>query len=337
MRRMPRGLSHLALGAALLVLLVVARATLDPVAALAQQREPARIGVLTEGWGPTPATVGLRDGLQALGYREGEQFHLGVRFTQGDIGALLPAARDLLAAGSDVIFAPSTNAARAAQQATTVTPIVFAEVVGDPVKFGLVRSFARPGANITGVSTQAIELTSKRLELFKELVPGLKRVLLVYDPSDSDGVAGAQAYREAARHLGILLVERTPRSQGEAREVIARVRRSEVDGIVTSPSGMALNIPGAVLETALRNQVPTMFNAAFWVERGALAGYGPDFYESGRQAARLVFKILKGEKPESIPVEQNSRIDFAINLKTAKALKLNIGQGLLQRADRLFE
>ena len=337
MRRIPRGPSHILIGRALLVLVGVAGVTLGSVAALAQQREPARIGVLTEGWGPTPATVGLRDGLQALGYREGEQFHLGVRFTQGDIGALLPAARDLVAAGSDIIFAPSTNAARAAQQATTSTPIVFAEVVGDPVKFGLVRSFAHPGANITGVSTQAIELTSKRLELFKGLVPGLRRVLLVYDPSDSDAVAGAQAYRDAARQLGILLVERTPRSQEEAREVIARSRRSEVDGIVISPSGMALNIPGAVLEIASRQQLPTMFNAAFWVERGALAGYGPDFYESGRQAARLVVKILKGEKPESIPVEQNSRIDFAINLKTAKALKLDIGQGLLQRADRLFE
>jgi putative ABC transport system substrate-binding protein len=107
------------------------------------------------------------------------QFHIGVRFTQGDVGALPLAARELVAAGSDVIFATTTSAARAAQQATTVTPIVFAEIVGDPVKLGLVRSFARPGGNMTGVSTLAIELNSKRLELFKELVPGLKRVLLI--------------------------------------------------------------------------------------------------------------------------------------------------------------
>lgn len=319
------------------MLLVVAGVTLDPGAGWAQRREPIRIGVLTDGWGPTPGTVGLRDGLQALGYREGEEFHIGVRFTQGNIGALPSAARELLAAGSDIIFATTTNAAKAAQHATTVTPIVFAELVGDPVKLGLVRSFARPGANITGVSTQAIELTSKRLELFKELVPGLKRVLLVYDPSDPDGIAGAQAHREAARHLGILLVERTPRTQMEAREAIARVRRSEVDGILASPSGVALNIPGAILDAASRQQVPTMFSGTYWVERGGLAGYGPDYYESGRQAARLVFKILKGEKPESIPVEHNSRIEFAINLKAAKALKLELGQGLLQRADRLFE
>lgn len=115
--------------------------------AWAQRREPVKIGVLTDSWGPTPATVGLRDGLQALGYREDEQFHIGVRFTRGDIGALPLAARELVAAGSDVIFATTTNAARAAQQATTATPIVFAEIVGDPVKLGLVHSFARVGTS----------------------------------------------------------------------------------------------------------------------------------------------------------------------------------------------
>jgi putative ABC transport system substrate-binding protein len=316
--------------------LVIFGAALDALAAWAQRSDPARIGVLTEGWGPTPATVGLRDGLQALGYREGEQFEIGIRFTQGNVGALPAAARELLAAGSHLIFATSTNAARAAQQATATTPIVFAEAVGDPVKLGFVRSFARPGGNMTGVSTLAIELNSKRLELFKELVPGLKRVLVVLDPTDVDGVAALHVYREAARQLGIQLVERTPRSQEEAREVIAQARRPEVDGIVVTPS-MALNIPGALLDAAVRHQVPTMFNATFWVERGALAGYGPDFYESGRQAARLVFKILKGEKPEGIPVETNPRIEFAINLKAARGLNLKIDQALLLRADRIIE
>jgi putative tryptophan/tyrosine transport system substrate-binding protein len=224
-----------------------------------------------------------------------------VRFTQGDVVALLPAARDLVSAGSDIIFATSANGARAAQQATSVIPIVFAEVVGDPVKLGLVRSFSRPGGNVTGVSTLAIELIPKRLEIFKELVPGLKRVLLIYDPSDADGVASVGAYREAAKHLGIQLVEKTPRSQEEAREAVARVRRSDVDGIVAPASGLALNIPGAVLDATARRQMPTMFGGSFWVERGGLVGYGPDYYESGRQAARIVFKILKGEKPESIP------------------------------------
>ncbi len=238
----------------MLLLLVVAR--LEPQPAWAQRSQPAKIGVLTDSWGPTPGTIGLRDGLQALGYREAEHFDLGVRFTQGDVAALPKAARDLVAAGSDIIFATSTNAARAAQQVTTATPIVFAEVTGDPVKLGLVQSFARPGGNITGVSAMTIELNPKRLEILKELVPRLKRVLLVYDPADPDGVAGAGAYREAARRLGIQLVEKTPRSQEEAREAITKIRRPDVDAIVFPLSGLALNIPGVVLDATSRQQLP---------------------------------------------------------------------------------
>jgi putative ABC transport system substrate-binding protein len=320
----------------LLGVIALSGLALDPATTSAQRKEPARIGVLTEGWGPTPATVGLRDGLQALGYREDEHFQLGVRFTQGDVGALPGAAKDLIAAGTDVIFATSAHAAIAARRATTTKPIVFAEVVGDPVKLGLVRSFARPGANVTGVSSLADELGPKRLEIFKELVPGLKRVLFVYDPNAPINVAAALALRDAARQLGLVLLERTPRSPEEASQVVASVRRSDVDGIMAPPS-MALNIPGAMLDAATRQRIPTMFNAAFWVERGALAGYGPDFYESGRLAARLVFKILNGASPESIPVENHSRIELVINLKVAKTLKLLPGPTLLQRADRLIE
>src|SRR5262245_4004314 len=149
----------------LLVVIALSCGALAPVAATAQRKEPAKIGVLTEGWGPTPAAVGLRDGLKALGYREDEHFQIGVRFTQGDVGALAGAAKELVAAGSDLIFAVSANAALAARRATTAKPIVFAEVVGDPVKLGLVQSFARPGANVTGVSSLAVELSAKRLEL----------------------------------------------------------------------------------------------------------------------------------------------------------------------------
>jgi ABC-type uncharacterized transport system substrate-binding protein len=128
-----------------LLILAVSGGVLGVPAVWAQRKEPVRIGVLTDSWGVTPATIGLRDGLQVLGYREDEHFHLGIRFTRGDIGALPAAARELVAAGSDIIFATSTSAARAAQQATMVKPIVFAEVASDPVRQGLVRSFARPG------------------------------------------------------------------------------------------------------------------------------------------------------------------------------------------------
>ena len=309
----------------------------DSREASAQLKTPVKIGVLTESWGPTPATIGLRDGLQALGYREDQHFHIGVRFTQGDVETFPAAVRDLLDAGADLIFATTASAAIAAQQVATAKPIVFAEVVGDPVKLGLVRSFARPGANITGVTSLVVELASKRLELFKELVPGLKRILFAYDARDPVSVAAAEVHRDAARRLGLVLVERTPRTQEEARQVIGRARRPEVDGILSPPAGPALNIQGAILDVAARHQLPTMFIAAYWVEQGALASYGPDLYQSGRQAARLVAKIMAGEPPASIPVEMNSRIEFALNLRVAKELKLQPAAIVLQRADRLIE
>src|SRR5499426_4014459 len=140
-----------------------------------ERAQPIKIGVLTSSWGPTPMTVGLRDGLLELGYRENEQFVLGVRFTQGDLTALPAAARELVQYGVDIIFASEADPAKAAQMATTRIPIVFSEV-DDPVGLGLIQSFARPGGNITGVTDLQFELIPKRLELFHEIIPGLKRV-----------------------------------------------------------------------------------------------------------------------------------------------------------------
>jgi ABC-type uncharacterized transport system substrate-binding protein len=302
----------------------------------AERTGPVKIGALTHSWGATPQMVGLRDGLLALGYREGEQFVIGVRFTQGDPSLLPQAAQGLIRDGADILFPTDANSARAAQKATTRVPIVFAAVVGDPVELGLVRSFARPGGNVTGVTDGDLELNPKRLEIFKDLIPGLKRVLLVYDPSDPHAAAAARAYRDGARQLGVVLVEKPVRTEAEARATLARLRRAEVDGILTPPT-TSLNIPGVVLEATAERGLPAMFNAAFMVERGGLVSYGPDWYESGRQAARLVDKIVKGEDPGQIPVEVNPKVELAINMRTAKALKLVIPPSVLQRANRLIE
>jgi putative tryptophan/tyrosine transport system substrate-binding protein len=280
--------------------------------------------------------VGLRDGLLALGYREGEHFVIGVRFTQGDTAALPAAARDLVRSGVDIIFATDANAARAAQVATNRIPIVFAAVVGDPVELGLVQSFARPGGNITGVTDADIELSAKRLEIFKEMLPGLKRVLFSYNPSDAYAAAAARVYRDAARHLGVILLEKPVRTEEEAQTAMSQLRKAEVDGIV-APSSSSLNVPGFVLEATSQRAIPTMFNAAFFVERGGLASYGPGLHESGRQAARLLDKIVKGEDPGRIPVEANPTIELVINMKVARALKLTIAPAVSQRANRLIE
>jgi putative ABC transport system substrate-binding protein len=277
--------------------------------------------------------VGLRDGLLALGYREGEQFVIGVRFTQGNASLLPEAAQGLIRDGAHILFPTDANSARAAQKATTGVPIVFAAVVGDPVELRLVRSFARPGGNVTGVTDGDLELNPKRLEIFKDLIAGLKRVLFSYDPSDPHAAAAARAYRDGARQLGVVLVEKPVRTEAEAR---ATLRKAEVDGILTPPT-TSLNIPGVVLEATAERSLPAMFNAAFMVERGGLVSYGPDWYETGRQAARLVDKIVKGEDPGQIPVEVNRKVELAINMKTAKALRLLIPPSVLQRASRLIE
>ena len=294
---------------------------------------PIRIGVLTPSWGPPPQVVGLRDGLVELGYSEGSQFVIGVRFTQGDIMALPAVARELVKLGPDLIFAHRDSAAKAAQMATTRIPTVFAGV-NDPVGIGLIKSFARPGGNITGVTDLELSLAPKRLEIFHEVVPGLKRVLFPYDPADTYSVAGVKVYREAARRLGIVLVEKTLRTEKEAQAVLNRVQKGEIDGILR-PASSSLNIPGFILEAAAKRKIPTMFNAVFMVEQGALSSYGPDEYETGRQAARLVDKILKGANPAEIPVEVNTKIRFAINMKVAKALGLVIAPEVLYQADQL--
>jgi putative ABC transport system substrate-binding protein len=300
----------------------------------AERVRPFRIGVLTASWGPTPGVVGLRDGLLALGYREHEQFDIGVRFTQGDLSALPAAARQFVHYGVDLIFAADDASAKAAQRTTTQIPIVFTGL-SDPVALDLVASFARPGGNITGVADLRRELNPKRLELFHQLVPGLKRVLCLYDGHDVFSEAAVGMYRHAARQLDIVLVEKPVHTEAEARAAIADVRTGDVQGIV-QPLTLSLNIPGLLLEVATQRGIPTMFDIEFYVESGGLASYGADGYESGRQAARLVDKILKGEAPAKIPVEVNNRIKFVINLKTAKALGLTIPLEMLYRADRLI-
>ena len=302
----------------------------------AQPQRLIRIGALTESWGPTPAIVGLREGLKELGYRENEHFVIGVRFTQGDPAELPAAAQELVRHGVDIIVTSEAgNAAKAAQAATSRIPIVFIGGI-DPVELGLVKSYARPGGNVTGVADLGVELIPKRLDLFQQLVPGLKRVLLVYDATSDYAFAQLNAFREAARRLGLTLVEKPVRSQDAAQAVLGGVRRQEIDGIL-GPRSLSLNIPGFVLEAGIRQAIPTMFHTAFFVERGGLIGYAPSTQALGAQAARLVDKILKGANPATLPVEQPTKFDLLINLETAKVLGLTVPPSLLLQADRVID
>jgi putative ABC transport system substrate-binding protein len=300
---------------------------------------PARlikIGALSDSWGPTSVIVGLRDGLQELGYQENKDFVIGVRFTQGNAAELPAAARDLVRHAVDIIVAHGGgSAAKAAQTATQRIPIVFAGV-SDPVGLGLVKSFARPGGNLTGIADLETELAPKRMEIFREIVPGLKRVLLVYDATNADAVEKLAIYRDAARRLGLALLERPVRSEEEARAALTGIRKGEADGLL-SPQVLALNIPGLINEIASKQAIPTMFHHSFFTEQAGLASYSASIHELGRQAARLVDKILKGAKPADLPVEQPTKFELVVNLKTAKALGIKVPQSVLVRADRVIE
>jgi len=322
----------------LLVLLWLIGEGLAPSPALAQPRAtPILIGALTEAWGPTPSIVGLRDGLVAMGHREDRDFVIGVRFTGGDAAALPAAAKQLVERGADILVSGGggANEARALQMATDRIPIVFMSG-SDPVGAGLVQSFARPGGNVTGVADLDVELAPKRLEIFRELIPGLKRVLFAYDAGDPFIVSQLDGYRAASRRLGLTLVERPVHTQTEAGAALGSVRKGEVDGIL-SPRFLSLNIPGFIIEAGLRHAIPTMLHASFHVEQGGLASYAANLYQLGGHAARLVDRIIKGARPADIPVEQVTQFELVVNRKTAKAVGITIPPALLLRVDRFIE
>jgi putative ABC transport system substrate-binding protein len=324
-------------GRSLLLLLGAAIMIAGPTvrAIEAQSARLVKIGALTESWGPTPSIAGLRDGLQELGYRENHDFVIGVRFVQGNISELPEAAHALVRHSVDVIVTTGDSAIQAAHSATTRIPIVFMGA-SDPVGAGFVKSFGRPGGNITGIADLELELVPKRMEIFRELIPGLKRVLLIYDATNPVALARLKMHRDAADRLGLTLIERPVRKEEEARTVLSAVRPAVADGIF-APRLLSLNIPGLILEIAPKQGVPTMFDDAFYVERAGLASYAANFYGLGRQAARLVDKIVKGARPGDVPVEQPTRFELAINLKTARALGILIPQSVLLRADRIIE
>jgi len=299
-----------------------------------ERPKPIRIGALTDSWGPTPGVIGLRDGLTDLGYRENRDFVIGVRFTEGNIAALPQAARELVKQGVDILFTNNPAPAKAAQQATKSIPIVFYGA-GDPIGLGLIKSFSHPGGNMTGVTDLDLELDSKRLEIFKEMIAGLTRILFPYDKADAFSVTQANVFRESARRLKVTLIEKPILHADEAKAIFDDLKRTEVHGIMV-PRSLSFNIPGLAVEVTGQKRIPTMFFGPWYVDQGGIASYGPDFYKSGRQASRLVDKILKGTDPREIPVEVNNDIEFVVNLKVATALGIKITPEALYRATRVI-
>jgi putative tryptophan/tyrosine transport system substrate-binding protein len=315
-----------------------------PLAADAQQpAKVARIGYLVTGSLESPETRvvldAFRQGLRDHGYVEGRNIIVEYRAADGKIERFQDLATELVRFKVDLIVAATTVAARAAQQATITIPIVV-PVMGDPVGDGLVASLARPGGNITGLTFLGPELVPKRLELLKEALPKVSRVAGLWHPgafserTTQDMLKHGEA---AAKTLGVQLQLVGVRGPDELDRAFSTMIKERADALIVFPSPMLFNERKRIVGLAARHRLPTMSIAREWVELGGLIAYGASITDLNRRAGTYVDKILKGARPADLPVEQPTKFDLVINLKTAKALGLTIPQSLLRRADEVIQ
>ena len=302
----------------------------------AQQSKVYRVGVIHQG-GPYGAVVdGLRDGLRQLGYEEGKQIRLEIRDTKSDPKLVEEAARIFERERVNLIYVVTTAVATPVKNVTSKSPIVFA-VGSDPVASGLVQSFGKPGGRLTGVQYSATDLTGKRLEILKEMLPKLSRVLIIYNPNNRMSVEAAALAREAARHFGVQLVERHATSVEELRQRVGALKANEADAYFYISDAMVTSHAQLVIDMAMSKKLPTMFSEQNLVAMGGLASYGQNFHETGRLSAKYVQKVLTGAPPGDLRVEIVDKFELVINLKTAKQIGLTIPPNVLARADKVIK
>jgi putative tryptophan/tyrosine transport system substrate-binding protein len=313
---------------------------------LAEAQQPGRIpriGYLVTGSLDSPETRVLldafRQGLSEHGYVEGQNIVIEYRAADGKIERLPGRANELARLNIDLIVAGNTPAARAAQQATTTIPIV-APVMGDPVGDGLVASLARPGGNITGLTFLGPELVPKRLELLREALPRVSRVAALWHP----GAFGERATRDmlketetAARTLGMQLRLVGARGPDELDGAFSTMTRERAEALIVFPSPMLFNERRRIVDLAAKHRLPSMFGAREFVELGGLIGYGASINDLIRRGANHVDKIPKGAKPADLPVEQPTKFELVINLKTAKQIGVTFPQSVLFQADKVIK
>jgi len=302
----------------------------------AQQAKVYRVGVIHQG-GPYKAVVdGLRDGLRQSGMEEGKHFVLDIRDAKGDLKAVEDAARNFEHEKANLIYAVTTSAVTAVKNVTSKSPIVFA-VGSDSVASGLVQSFGKPGGRLTGVQYSATDLTGKRLEILKEMLPKLSRVVIIYNPNNRMSVEAAGLAREAARHLGVQLIERQATSVEELRQRVGALKAKEADAYFYISDAMVTTQAQLVIDMAMSKKLPTMFAEQNLVTMGGLASYGQNFHETGRLSAKYVQKIMTGTPPGDLRVEIVDKFELVINLKTAKQIGLTIPPNVLARADKVIK
>ena len=279
----------------------------------------------------------FRQGLRDLGYEEGKKLEIEYRWAQGHDERLPALASELVRLNPDVLVTHATPGIRAAQQATTTIPIVMG-ISADPVRLGFVKSLARPGGNITGVATMQFDLAAKRLELFKEAIPTLRHVAVLLNPANPVVREDLRQMEVAGGKLGVKLRPFDLAGEPAALQtVFAAILRERPDGLIVVADSLAAKHSARIGEFAARNRLPAMAALREIVADGGLISYGGNYAEGWRVAARYVDRILKGAKPADLPVEQPTKFDLVINLKTAKALGLTIPPSILARADQVIE
>jgi putative tryptophan/tyrosine transport system substrate-binding protein len=308
-----------------------------PLAMRAQRPAMPVIGFL----GPAPAATylprleALRAGLRDLGYVEGK--NIVIEFRWAEAVEQLPAmAAELVRMNVDIILVSSSTYVEPARQATKTIPIVFL-LNADPVGLGHVASLARPGGNITGLSTLLTDLVAKELEVFKEAVPQMTRIGILWNPTTPSHGPALQAVKAVGQKLGLELLLVSGRTVDEFDGAFSTMTQEHVSGFLAIASPLSFSERAPLAELPLKYRLPGMFGSRENVEAGGLMSYGVDYNDLHRRAALYVDKILKGAKPADLPVEQASKYELVINVKTANALGLTIPESLLLRADKVIE
>jgi putative ABC transport system substrate-binding protein len=312
-----------------------------PLAARAQQAERMRrIGVLM-GVADDPegqARVGsLKQGLQGLGWTEGRNIQIETRFVGADTGRTRADAAELVALAPDVIVGNGTSVIQALQQATSSIPILIA-AVNDPVEQGFVSSLAYPGGNITGFTFIDFQMVGKWLEMLKEAVPGVSRAELMFNPDTSPHYyVYLRSFEAMPRSVAVKVTAAPVRDTAEVEEAVAKLGREPGGGLIVAPDAFTIVHQHLFIRLAQEHRLPAVYAYRTYVAQGALMSYGPDVYDNFRRSASYVDRILKGAKPADLPVQQPTKFELAINLKTAKALGLQIPDKLLALADEVIE
>jgi len=321
-----------------LTLFISATLVLAPAYLAHAQKQASipRIGVLLLGAPPNANLDAFIQGLRELGYIEGKNILIEYRFAEGKADRLPELATELVQLKVDAIFTTGTPAIFALKKATKTIPIVFFST-SDPIGTGVVASLAHPGGNITGISVLASELWPKRLELLKEISPKLSRVAMLWNKGNAGMALEAKATQEVAGPLGVALQDRGVKDPNELDVVFAVMTKDRPDGFLALMDPVLNSYQKRILDFLAQNRLPAIFENRTWVEAGGLISYGANYADAHRRAAALMDKILKGAKPADIPVEQPTKFELVINLKTAKQIGVTILQSVLYQADKVIK